>query len=238
MACLTLRYCEDSATGLPRLEDPGGSLAPADLETLGREIDRHYERLIGSPDGQFFTLNGSDDPHLPRHFRVTVQDRNRRSPTLVLEAVETAELSTQENTPEAAPAQAPSPGSPGRWQVQFLAEVAELAARAPGDSATISSLDFVLRDLRALLRKDPDRFTLFLLAGYLHVGNALCLQYANQGENRYAQAARALAQAGAGSLPEAVLVTLLPPPHEYVPEVDPAPPPTEASWFRRFFSFR
>jgi hypothetical protein len=181
-------------------------------------------------------LNGSDGLHPPRHFRITVQDRHRRSPTLVLEAVEAAEVLAEQGPSGAASVPASSAGSPGRWQVQFLAEVAELATRAQEDSASISALDFVLRDLRTLLRKDPDKFTLFLLAGYLHVGDALSLRYAGQDDNHYLQAARALAEVAGPSLPEGVLASLLPAADETACEGD-RPPQTETSWFRRFFSF-
>src|SRR5438477_11694427 len=87
MESLTLRYGEDPATGLPRLQDPGGRLALADLEALGREVGRHFERLAHGPDGQLLSVDGTAGPHLPRHFRVNVTDRDRRCPTLLLEAV-------------------------------------------------------------------------------------------------------------------------------------------------------
>jgi len=238
MTRLTLRYGEDPTTGLPRLEDPSGRLGPADLDALGQEIGRHYERLIGGPDGQLFALNGSGPPHPPRHYRVTVRDRSRRTPTLVLEAVEVVETDGGQGTPEAPPAEAASPAPPGRWQVEFLAEVAELAASARGDGGTRSPLDFVLGDLRALLRKDPRKLTLLLLAGYLHVGNALCLQHDGSGDDRYVQAARTLARVAGEVLPQGVLGPLLSPPGEVAGEsAAPPPPEEETSWLRQFFSF-
>jgi len=103
MTSLTLRYGEDPTTGLPRLEDPGGRLGPADLAGLQREISRHYERLIGGPDGQVFALNGAGSPHPPLHFWVTVEDRSRRAPTLVLEGVEVVQTNEGQGPPEAPP---------------------------------------------------------------------------------------------------------------------------------------
>jgi len=246
MNTLTLRYSEDPTTGLPRLEDPNGNVGPADLEVLQREIDRHYERLIGSPDGQVLALNGNSPLQLPRHYRVTVQDRDRRSPTLLLESVEVVQPNEGTSSPEESPLaetsavevpEPPAPASPGRWQVEFLAEVAELVASARGESATRSPLDFVLGDLRALFRKDPRKLTLLLLAGYLHVGDTLCLRQGNASDNRYVPAARALAQVAGEALPEGVLGPLLAEP-ELPPEEPTAPAPEkEPGWLRKFFSF-
>ena len=220
MASLTLHYGADPATGLPRLEDPGGRLAGADLALLGREVARSFERLVGGIDGDLLTLDGPVPPHLPRRFRVHVTDRQQRCPTLLLEAVDHAE-----------PAAESAPAAPGRWQAEFLGEVAELLAKA-GDGNTLSPLDFVLSDLRALLRKDPRRFTLLLLAGYLHVGDALSLRHGAGGANRYAQAAGALARLAGSSLPAGTLDALL--------EADEGivnPREQSLGWLRRFFSF-
>src|SRR5437868_5708129 len=87
-AGLTLRYEEDPATGLPRLDDPSGSLSAADLAALRREIDRKFERLASGRDGQWLALDGVAGPHLPQYFRVTVTERAKRCPTLLLEAAE------------------------------------------------------------------------------------------------------------------------------------------------------
>jgi len=106
-----------------------------------------------------------------------------------------------------------SRATPGCWQRAFLVEVAEqLATRNAGSSRT--PLDFVLADLRALLRKDPSTFTLLLFAGYLHVGDALSLRHGEPGDNRYARAACALHRLQGAALPEGALDRLLPAPDE------------------------
>ncbi len=194
MTSMTLRYGEDSATGLPRLEDPSGVLRPADLAVLGDEIGRQFERLAGGPDEQLLALDDLSRPELPRHFRVTVREREKRCPTLLLESVPAPE------------ADAPFPR--GRWQGQFLAEVAELLAGAAEGSGR-SALDFVLTDLRLLLRNDPARFTLLLLAGYLHVGDTLSLKHGEPSNNRYAEAAGVLSRLLAHALPPGTLDPLL-----------------------------
>jgi hypothetical protein len=211
MDSLTLRYAEDPATGVPHLEDPGGCLDAADLDALGREIDRHFERLARGEDGRLFTPDLPAGPGLPRHFRVTVADRHRRCPTLVLEAV--APPGPAEAEPVAAPSRPePVAAAAGRWQGQFLAELAELLAEASGAGGGRSPLAFVLGDLRALWRKHPRKFTLLLFAGYLHVGDVLSLRHGEGGDNKYARAAEDLAQLVGDTLPEGVLDPLLAPP--------------------------
>jgi hypothetical protein len=201
-----LRYCEDEQTGLPRLEDPSGTLSVDDLEAVRREMDRQFERLAGGPDGQILELNGSTGPGPFSRFRVTVADRGKRCPVLLLEAVEPPEARSQDASDE--PTSAPAPG---RWQAQFLAEVAEWLARgAAGESNSRTPLDFVLADLRALLRKNPHTFARLLFAGYLYVGDALSLRHGEPVDNRYARAAQALAEFADKRVPEGVLDLLLP----------------------------
>jgi hypothetical protein len=201
-----LRYCDDEQTGLPRLEDPSAILSAADLEAVRREIDRQFERLAGGPDGQILELNGSTGPGPFSRFRVTVADRGKRCPVLLLEAVEPSEARLLGASDE--PASAPAPG---RWQAQFLAEVAEwLAEGAAGENNVRTPLNFVLSDLRALLRKNSHTFARLLFAGYLYVGDALSLRHGEPADNRYARAALALAEFPNISLPEGVLDPLLP----------------------------
>src|SRR5262245_6525963 len=150
MAGVTLRYGEDPATGLPRLEDPSGVLSDADLAALQPEIDRQFERLASGPDGQVLALNGATRPGLPSHFRVTVTQREKRCPTLLLEALDAPSANADS---AAAPTPEPSAGPdapPVRWQAQFLAEVAELLADAADGDLARGATDFVLADLRAL----------------------------------------------------------------------------------------
>src|SRR5436309_6242117 len=155
MTSLILRYAEDPATGLPCLEDLSGRLSRAELEALGRAVEGDFERLAGGADGQLFDLDGAIGPNLPRHFRVTVADRDRRCPTLLLEAVAPPEPEVK--TPADAAAEEPLSAAPGRWQFAFLAEIAERLADTAASSSR-SPLDFVLADLRTLLRKDPCKF--------------------------------------------------------------------------------
>ena len=116
----------------------------------------------------------------------------------------------------------------GRWQLRFLGEMAELLAGGEA-SATRRPLEFVLADLRALLRKDPRKFTLLLFAGYLYVGDALS---GEPGENMYRKAARELACLVDGTLPEDTFAPLL--------ASSTGNPPTATEerpgWLRRFFS--
>ncbi|MCI0462380.1 MAG: hypothetical protein L0Z62_35965 [Gemmataceae bacterium] len=125
----------------------------------------------------------------------------------------------------------------GRWQAEFLAEVAELLAGEADSSRARSPLDFVLTDLRTLLRKDVRRVALLLLAGYLHVGNALSLRHGEPDDNHYARAAQALVELAGPALPEGALDALLP--GREVQSSEPAAEMCEepASWLRRFFSF-
>src|SRR5262245_24533201 len=153
MTRLTLCYSVDPATGLPRLDAQYRSLTPADLDALRLEIERNYDRLAHASDGQLVTLHGRSASSLPRHYRVTVTDRDRRSPTLQLEEADPLEdddAAAADNTGPAPPA--------GRWQGQFLLEVADWLADVPSRGSTLSSLDFVLADLRAVLRQDPRKF--------------------------------------------------------------------------------
>src|SRR5262245_57550691 len=115
---LTLRYAEEPATGLPRLEDPSGRLSPEDAQALRGALARHFERLASGPDDQLFTLDAAVSPDLPRHFRVTVQQRGKRCPTLLLEAIEPTLAESLQDRPKPA----------GRWQSQLLAELADLLA--------------------------------------------------------------------------------------------------------------
>jgi hypothetical protein len=214
---LNLRYCEDEQTGLPRLEDPSGNLSAADLEAVRREIDRQFERLARGPDGQILELNGAAGAGLPNRFRVTVTARGRRCPALLLEAVE---------PPETLPVDAPDelPPAGGRWQPQFLAEAAEWLAGAAEERSGRTPLDFVLADLRALLRKHPHLFARLLFAGYLYVGDALSLRHGEPEDNRYARAAQALAGFPDKPVPEGVLDPLLPSPIRGAVEPPAAPP--------------
>lgn len=212
MTSLTLRYGEDPATGLPRLDDAGVALPAATLEVLRRAIDRQFERLVRGPDGQVLALDGEGGPDLPGQFRVTVAERDRRCPTLLLEAVEAPPAVESRAAPQEAAAPEPQPG---RWQAQFLAEVAELVADAPRDDGLHSPLDFVLADLRAVLRKDPRKFAWLLFAGYLHVGDALSLKYGEGGDNAYARAARILTRCAGAALPEGALGKGSQPPRSY-----------------------
>ena len=154
-------------------------------------MDSQLEGLAGGPDGRLVTLGDG------RRFRVTVLDRGKRCPTLLLEE-------TEEDA-EAAP--------PGRWQTQFLAEAADLLAGA-AEGGAHAPINFVLADLRALLRRDPRALTLLLFAGYLHVGDALSLRHGEPGDNRYARAACALHRLQGAALPEGALDRLLPAPDE------------------------
>ena len=126
---------------------------------------------------------------------------------------------------------------PGRWQAQFVAEVAEWLAGAAADGAARPALDFVLGDLRALLRKDPGRLARLLFAGYLYVGDALSLKHGELGDNRYARAAQALAQLPDQPLPEGTLDPLLPPPDGAAAEPAGRPREEPSGWLRRFFAF-
>jgi len=86
--------------------------------------------------------------------------------------------------------------------------LAEWLAGVPGGGAR-SSLDFVLADLRAVLRKDPRKFMHLLLAGYLHVGDVLSLKHGEADDNPYARAASLLDERAGDSLPPGVLDPLL-----------------------------
>ncbi len=209
MTSLILRYAEDPATGLPCLEDPSGRLSSAELDALGRAVEEHFERLTSGADGQLLDLGGAVGPNLPRYFRVTLADRDRRCPTLLLEAVAPPEPGVR--TAANAAAEEPLSAAPGRWQLAFLAEIAERLADTAASSSR-SPLDFVLADLRTLLRKDPRKFTLLLFAGYLHIGDALSREHGEAGESKYAQAARELVRLTNGMLLEGALAPLLSPP--------------------------
>jgi hypothetical protein len=225
------------AAGLPRLEDPGGSLSAADLEVLRREIDRQFERLVGGgEDRQRLALNGSASPDLPQHFWVTVTERDKRCPTLLLEPGEPPAETDGAAAPTGEALPEPSPGPEGRWQSRFLAEMAERMADTSVGAAARAPLDFVLGDLQALLRKDPYQFTLLLFAGYLHVGDALSRKHGESGDNRYARAALALSQLAGAAPPEGALDPLLP-----KPAGSPAAPADgqeeeRTGWLRRFFA--
>ncbi|HYT90076.1 MAG TPA: hypothetical protein VEL76_15320, partial [Gemmataceae bacterium] len=206
MPSLTLRYSEDPVTGLPRLEGQGGSLSSDALESLQRELGRRFEYLASGPDGQLVALDGLTDEDGPCHFRVTVTERDKRCPTLLLEAVpppEQQEDICSEETPGGA---CPTPRH--HWQRRFLAGLADLLASVPGDGRR-SPFDFVLADLRGVLRKNPRAFALLLCAGYLYLGNALSLRHGESGANRYAQAAQALLQFAEDSLPDGALASLV-----------------------------
>ena len=217
MAGLTLTYREDPRTGLPRLEDPGGGL-PADvLAALGRELGRRYERLAHGPDRQYLTLDAPAGAGVPRCFRVTVTERAKRCPTLLLEAAE---------PPAPAP---PHEAPPERWQAQFLAEAAEWLAGVAPAGADRAPLEFVVADLRAVLRKDPRQLTRLLFAGYLHLGDALSRRHGAPGVSPYARAARALARLAGDSLPGGACD--LPPSRAAA-----GPAGSPGGWLRRFFA--
>jgi hypothetical protein len=218
MRRLTLRYREDPATGLPWLDAPDDVLSAAELEAVRRAVARQFERLAVGPDGQFLDLDGEDGPGLPLRFRVTVSEREKRFPTLTLEANE--------------PAPSGPPGA-GRWQAGFVAAAADMLAGL-GEGEGRSALDFVLGDLRALLRKAPSRLTLLLFAGYLHVGAALGRRHGAAGDERYVRAAADLARRAGADLPDGALDPLL-----AAPEEGPGQRPgrRRGGWLRRFFSW-
>src|SRR5205823_8455600 len=122
--------------------DRGCRLVDAEFGAMGRDVDRNCERLVGGEDGRLFAPEVPAGPRLPRWFRVRVTDRQRRCPTLVLEAVPPPEPDGVPGTPETPPAESPPPVPvPGRWQAEFLAELAELLAATPA-GAVHSPLDF------------------------------------------------------------------------------------------------
>src|SRR5690606_11069268 len=98
------------------------TLSAQDLDLLAREIDRHFERLASGPDGQVLELNGSIPSGLPRRFLVTVAERDRRCPTLVLEAVSPPPSEAGGDEAGEPPSDLALSG-PGRWQGQFLGEL-------------------------------------------------------------------------------------------------------------------
>ena len=232
MARLTLRYAEDPTTGLPRLDSPEGHLSAADLDVLCREIERSYERLASGPDGQLLTLDSLDDSRLPQHYRVNVTERGKRCPTLQLEAadpVESDNVLPDEDEPSSEPL-------PERWQGRFLTEVAEWLSSMPGNGADRSSLDFVLADLRAVLRRDPKQFLLLLFAGYLHVGDVLTMRHGDLSENPYLRAADELVRHASDSFPEGVFDPLL---SDSLHSADPSPVTSAeetGGWWQGFFS--
>ncbi len=125
----------------------------------------------------------------------------------------------------------------GRWQAEFLTEVAELLAEGADNGQAHGPLDFVLTDLRRLMRKDVRTFALLLFAGYLHVGDALSLRHGGPGDNPYARAAQALVELVWAALPEGTFDALLPAPEALANEPVTIPDEEPTTWLRRFFSF-
>jgi hypothetical protein len=181
-------------------------------------------------------LNSATGLQLPQHFRVSITEGEKRCPTLLLEAVEAPPEVTDAGT-RAREALPDLPLIPeARWQNQFLVAAAEWVSAAGEDGAVRAPLDLVLSDLRVLLRKDPGKLTLLLLAGYLHVGNTLSLRHGDSGDNLYTQAAESLAQVTGGVLPDGVLTPLLP--QSAGPEngLSSQPEKERKGWLRRFCS--
>src|SRR5262249_56888016 len=88
MAALTFRFELDPATGLPRLTDPAGALAPGECESLQRELSAGYARLVGLDRRtvrlrtRLAAAGGRGRVRLP-----VLPGRDRRCPTLVLTAL-------------------------------------------------------------------------------------------------------------------------------------------------------
>jgi len=237
MGGLTFSFSEDPATGLPRLQDPSGSLSAAALADLGRAVQGRFERLAHGPDGKLITFEDLPASVAPRQFRVTVKEREKRCPTLLLEAVEPLLPADDLSAPGMAEPVEPASFLPNHWQGQFLAEVAESLVKSVSDDLARSPLDFVLTDLRVLQRKNPRAFTLLLLSGYLYVGAVLSRRHGEDDDNGYTRAAQALIQFAQDELPAGVLDPLVLP-HDGTDHPAIKVPEEEArGWLRRFFSF-
>src|ERR1041385_6511539 len=127
MTKLTLQYREDPSTGLPRLDDPEGKLLATELDIVCRELEHQFERLASGCDN-LLDLNGQSGPNLPQRFLVTVTDRSRRCPTLLLEAAPTENNEEAEQAGNDETTEDDSSPARGCWQRLFVAEVADLAA--------------------------------------------------------------------------------------------------------------
>lgn len=200
---LALIFRENPTTGLPRLEDPTAQLASADLELLQQYFHKRYQELVSTPEESIFTLDDSLPPHLPHHFRVSARwEERQRCPVLILTAVESA--APDDRFPAASLANGQDRLTSDRWQVTFLAELADLLAAETADQSRRSASDFVLSDLRALLKKNPQVFLLLLYAGYLHIGDALSLKNGHDANNKYVEAAHWLTTHFADLLPDGI----------------------------------
>jgi len=237
MAGLTLSFREDPATGLPQLHDPSGRLSAVVRADLARAVQGQFERLAQGPDGQLITFEDLPGSVFPRQFRVTVQERGKRCPTLLLEAVEPLPPADVPSGSRMAQPAESAAVVPNRWQGQFLAEVAEFLGESAGDGRARSPLDFVLTDLRVLRRKNPHAFTLLLLAGYLHVGAVLSRRHGEDDDNGYTRGAQALSQFAQDELPAGVLDPLLLPRDGPAHTARQVPEKEARGWLRRFFSF-
>jgi hypothetical protein len=235
----TLIFREDSATGLPCLEASGVRLNPDDLQSLQRQIHHRYHEFVGTEGGQVIALHGSPGSQLPRYYRVFIRWREgERCPTLLLYAADPKTPSIQEShevpgvadsktdlsaqawrnqptdepvfeTEVAVRSQTSSKEHAfGNWQAGFFAELAELFADG-SNPAQQSPIDFVLSDLRAVLKKNPKVFALLLFAGYLEAADAICRRHGTPLENRYVAAARMLKDRFGNVLPEGALDLLL-----------------------------
>ncbi len=110
MAELALIYREDTATGLPTLEDPEGVLSAEQLLRLRKVVDQHYESLAGG-DGQIATLHDLAETDLPQRWEVAVRrESGVRCLRLELRAVGPWPAEPSQN-PTSATARYPTGGS-------------------------------------------------------------------------------------------------------------------------------
>src|SRR5207249_1960270 len=85
-------------------------------------VKSQLERLAQGRDGQLITFEDLPGSVFPRQFRVTGQERGKRCPTLLLEAVQPLPpADATSGSRMAKPAESASV-FPNRWQGQFLAE--------------------------------------------------------------------------------------------------------------------
>lgn len=198
---LKLVVSDDESNGLPAVRVVAGSLPSTDLATISRYVHKNLEELIALGEGQVVPIKGmSAADHEPACFRVTfsrvaagryprihLEKTACRRPTASLPQAETAEpIPEPPAKTEAIPA----------WQSDLLTELSSLVqtSQQQQDGQRDGSLEAVLEDMRRAAEKNPAKFSLLLLMGYLHVGDEVCSAAAAPAPTIYRNAAPLVAQ--------------------------------------------
>lgn len=199
MTPITLIYRRDDQTQLPRLESPSRSVPEDVLRKWDEELRKDFNDLqIGRKSQVEFRYSAFG---FPRVFDVKLLgegDSRMRTIQLTESGEPRAETTACEGVAPAV--------RTDDWRMEFLMELEAFAGTLESQRPFGLGLRVVLNELRNLATEHPQKFTLVLLAGYLHVTERMCEQSGDvQRMCYYVATSQLLAQACETMEPEDLL---------------------------------